>query len=467
MTQPCPTNTQDRASFAAIWKLTWPQMLMMIAHFLIGFVDVYVTGRIGREVQAAMGLITQSLFFFLVLAFAVANGSVAAISQSLGACRFDRAKRYVGLSLALALGFGALLFIGGNALQGLFLRLLQVPTEIRPQTEFFLGVYLLILPCYYLFIVTNALFRARQEITVPLYAMILVTLVNTVGDFGLGLGWFGLPNLGYKGVAWATFASVSSGALFNLYVLRRKGLLGLDILPAWRWIRRAWGYLFKVAWPSGAVSLVWNLGYLVLFAVVAALPMGRVDALAGMTAGMRVEAGLFLPGLAFNMTASILVGHYLGAGRPDEAKRAGLQILGLGVALVSLLTVVAWIFMDPITSFLTPEAGVKGQMAGYLVWNYLSTPFTVGGMILGGVMIGAGATIYNLAIFSASVWGVRLPLALLLGHYWLADSTGVWIAMFASQLFQCSVMLYFFLFKDWSRFAMRRGAKRSASSTPA
>ncbi|THB66643.1 MAG: MATE family efflux transporter, partial [Desulfovibrio sp.] len=53
-------------------------MLMMLSHFFIGFVDVYVAGRIGRDVQASLGLITQCLFFFLVLAIAVGNGTSTA-----------------------------------------------------------------------------------------------------------------------------------------------------------------------------------------------------------------------------------------------------------------------------------------------------------------------------------------------------------------------------------------------------
>lgn len=30
------------APYAAIWDLTWPQVAMMMCHFLIGFADVWV-----------------------------------------------------------------------------------------------------------------------------------------------------------------------------------------------------------------------------------------------------------------------------------------------------------------------------------------------------------------------------------------------------------------------------------------
>ena len=84
------------APYATIWGLTWPQVLMMLFHFLIGFVDVWVAGRISREAQACMGVMSQAMFFFMVVAVALANGSVAAISQSSGAGLTLRIKRFMG-----------------------------------------------------------------------------------------------------------------------------------------------------------------------------------------------------------------------------------------------------------------------------------------------------------------------------------------------------------------------------------
>src|SRR6056297_1891851 len=88
-----------RSHLDSIWRLAWPQTLMMVFHFLIGFVDVFVAGRIGDDVQASLGMITQTLLFFLIIAIALANGSVSAISQSLGAGKTLRAVRYVTLVL--------------------------------------------------------------------------------------------------------------------------------------------------------------------------------------------------------------------------------------------------------------------------------------------------------------------------------------------------------------------------------
>jgi len=450
-----------------IWRLTWPQVIMMFFHFWIGFVDVYVAGKLDRDVQASLGLITSCLFFLLIIAQATAGGVVAAISQSIGAGLYKRVQRYVGLSLELAVSCGVLIVILAWPVRGLLLDLLQVPPEIEGITEYFLEVYLFTLLPYYLLITANAVFRARKEVMVPLWVMMLVMAVNTVADFGLGLGLWGLPDMGYRGLAWATFFAVLAGASLCLAVLWRKGLIRRASFPPLRWIRPAAAYLWKVAWPGGMMQVLWQSGYLVLFAIVAALPADSITAMAGMTVGLRIESILFLPGVAFNMTASVLVGHYLGAGRPDEARSYGFRILGLGVVIISLFTLGVWQFVDELAAILSPEAAVRAEIVNYLFYNMIAIPFTLTSMILGGAMAGAGATVYNLYVFGITVWCVRLPLAYVLGHMVLAESTGVWMAQLASQCVQSLVLLYVFAFGNWQRFALGRRNRNNMVPAPA
>ena len=437
---------------------------MMLFHFLIGMADVWVAGYINREVQASLGIISQSLFFLLVVAVAVANGSVAAISQSSGAGLHARVKRYVGLCLILAGILGALFLILGMPLKNLLIAALQVPEKLRPVTEYFLQVYLYVLPPYYLLIITNAIFRARKQVMYPLYSMMLVTALNAVLDIGLGLGWWGFPDIGFKGLAWATFASVTAGSLFNLSVLARQGLLTPDSFAPWRWVKAATPYLYKVAWPAGLMQIVWHSGYLALYAITGSLPWNPVNALAGMAIGLRIEALLFLPAFAFNMTASILIGHYLGARQPDEAKRFGFRILGIGLVSITLFSVAVWQFIPEWVDLLTRDPAVAAVAVNYLKWNVLAIPFTLTSMILAGAFNGAGATLYNMLIMGGSAWIIRLPLAYWLGHLVLKDAEGIWIAMFCSQIVQALILVYFFTFKNWQRFAMiktRNGTKES------
>jgi MATE family multidrug resistance protein len=200
----------------------------------------------------------------------------------------------------------------------------------------------------------------------------------------------------------------------------------------------------------------------VLFAVTASLPRDSVNALAGMTAGMRVESIIFLPAIAFNMTSSMLVGHCLGAGDRDEAKRVAWRIIRIGCLVMSLGALCLWPFVGRIAAFVAPDPGAQGHAIDYLKYNLLGTPFSVTSMILGGTLTGAGAALYTFVVFSSAIWLVRLPLAWLLGHVLIGESWGVFMAMLASQAVQSSVILYVFHRKDWARFAMTAKRMKTA-----
>ncbi|OEU65774.1 MAG: MATE family efflux transporter [Desulfovibrio sp. S3730MH75] len=455
------TSDMTNSPYKTIWHLSWPQILMMIFHLMIGLVDVWVAGKLGREIQASMGMVSQSLFFFLVIGMAVANGSVAAISQSIGAGLMIRAKRYVGLCFQLGAMLGSVILLIGFPFRNGILTVLRVPEEMRYVMEYFIEIFLYLLPLYYLLIITNAIFRAQKQVMLPLYSMIIVTVMNTVLDLGLGLGMWGFPNLGYKGVALATFYSVSAGAAFNVFLLYKSGSLRKKSFPPFKWVRSAFPYLLKVAWPSGLMQLVWHSGYLVLYSITASLPFENVVALAGMTAGIKIESILFLPAFAFNMTASIIIGHYLGDGKPEEAKKFGYRILFLAIVFISITALILWQYIRPITAIIAPEVVVLDEAVNYLFFNMLAIPFTLTSMIMAGALNGAGATLYNLAIFTFTVWGFRLPLAYYFGHQIYESATGVWIAMLLSQIVQASIMFYAFSCLNWQKFSMIKKKRNS------
>lgn len=447
-------SSKSSTSNATLCRLIVPQILMMFFQFSIGFTDVWTGGQIHQDVQASIGIIVRCQYFFLVVAMALANGAVAAISQSLGARLQSRARRYVGLLLTSGLVFSALVLALGTLFKGAALHALQVPAEILPMVSVFWDVYLWTLPAYYMWVIGNAVFRAYQLVMLPLFSSAVIAAINAVADFGLGLGWFSMPCLGGSGVAWASFYSVMAGAGVNLFFLFYMKLARKKSFAPWKWIRRALPYLLRVALPSGAMQGLWQIGYLVLIIVVSSLPNGNLNALSGMAAGMNIEAILFLPAFAFNMTASILVGNNLGAGNVEEAKRVGIKLTLLAITSLSLLAVPVWIFVDEICYFVAPEPNVQAQAVLYLTYNIIAIPFTVGTMTMAGILNGAGAVKYNFLISSSSIWGIRLPVAYVLGHYVWGTAEGVYFAMMASQCYQCTLLAWIVLCRNWQRFSM-------------
>lgn len=448
-------HSQERPTPSVIWNLTWPQMLMMFLTFCTGIINVWTAGRLGGDIQAAFGVVTQCVFLLQVVVMALSGGALAAVSQSLGAGKLQRAQRYAGL-----VTLGSALLGLGMALPAWYLRtpffaLLGVPDSLIPVTHDYWRILLYTLPAQYVFVATGMLFRASRQVFPPLWVALFTVVCTVGGNLGFGLGFWGLPACGYQGIAWTNFVTVSLGSALHCLLLYQGGLLRRDSLPGWRWVRQASPYLLRVALPSGGSQLIWQGGYIVLFTIVASLPHGSVTALAGLTAGLRMEALLFLPGMAFSMTASVLVGNALGAQRPQEARRLALLLGGCGCAFLSIMALLLWPFQQTLAAILSDLPDVQEQIVSYLRYNFLAAPFSALSMILGGAMTGAGATRFNLIVFGCAVWCVRLPLGWLLGHHLWENASGVFAAMLISQILQASAMLYVLIRCHWTAYSMR------------
>lgn len=448
-----------------IWGLVWPQTVMMLCTMTIGLTDMWVAGRIDSGVQAAIGVSNQLMAFFMVLGAALGSAAMAAVSQSFGACKRKRGRRYAGFVIVLAVGMGLVLAVlGGLSREGI-LSVLQVPAELRPETLFFLNIVLLGLPAQYVMGLGGTLFRATRNVMMPLLITGVACGVNVVGSLGFGLGWFGFTNFGAAGIAWSTFGSLCVSAVLTVVLLERCHLFLAGIVPPLRWMKKAGPYLMKVAVPAVVTQFLWQTGYLMLYAIVGSLP-NSVTALAGMTAGMRIESVLFMPAMAFNVTASILVGNALGAGDKEGAKRIALVTVLCGAVLMSLIAAAMWPWMPELAAVFSDNEEARWHIIAYLTFNILSTPFTVGGMILNGVMTGAGATIYALVINTSCVWLVRLPLGWLLAHGMGGGARGMYIAMLISMAVQASCMAWVFFRRNWTKYAMNKGESRHSGAAP-
>ena len=444
----------NTARIRTIWHLTWPQGIMLLCQFVIGITDVWAGGRIGSEVQASIGLITQCHMMFMALAMAAVNGAVASISQSLGAGQNVRARRYVGLVVIGCIAIGVLIAAAASIWREPLLRVIQTPENIMATAIMFLTATIWGIPGQYTLTIGAAVFRAAKRVLTPLYVTITTCLLNVFGDLAFGLGWWGFPNYGAAGIAYSTLVSVTVGAAIMLFLLVRKNLFSRDRFPPLRWIRTGAPYLLKVAGPAFGTSFLWQTGYMVLYIITASLPFGRVNALAGLTTGLRVESILFLPATAFSMTAAVLVGHALGEGNRREAKRTLLATLGIACAGMSVVGASIWPWRAELAGLIAPDPAVQIETVKYLSYNILAVPFTVASVVLAGGLNGAGATVYPMVSFSFAVWAVRLPIAWLFGHVIWQDAAGVFLSTFVSQVVMALSLLWVALRCNWARFAL-------------
>jgi MATE family multidrug resistance protein len=435
-------------TWSAMWRLSWPMLLIMFFNFLVGFTDIYVAGLISRDVQAAIGYVSQLYFLFIIVGNAISIGTVALVSRAFGALAFEKASEYVKQSLIFGLIISLMLMAVGLLFHVPIVKIAGFPPQIRTIAETFLVIFSFALGSNYLLIISNGIFRASGEVKKPLLTMFVFCVINIILDFALVFGFGPLPALGYPGIGYATAASATVSMVVNL-----------AFFTTGRWrklLRKGWGIqgetillIARLGWPAFMLQVAWNAGSIVLYHILSRLGSESITALASITNGLRIEAIIFMPAFAMNMAASVLVGQNLGAGNPRRATQLGWKIALSAMAVLSLVSCIIFIFAEFFASLLSRDLSVLAETARYLRVNMFSEPFMALSLVLGGALQGAGDTRGNMWVIIFCMWIIRLPLAFLMAIMLGLGAFGVWLAMVASMTVQGLLMAYRFHRGKW------------------
>jgi putative MATE family efflux protein len=413
--------------------------LIMFFDFLIGLTDVFVAGRVGKDIQAAYGFAIQLYMVSIIIANALTVGTVSVVSRLFAAGEQDELSKTAFTSLAASALAGAVLAILGIVFSPALIRLFNIPAQIKPFCIPLIRIYSAGLLFEYLVINCNGILRSCDMIKDSLKTMTVVCCLNV----GLNLIFVFCTPLSYRGIALATVTAVFVGCLINLRLTSRviKGIRALS-----RDVVRRIG---QIGWPMGALQVLWQLGSMALFLVLSELPENRVEIIAAFTAGLRIESAIYLPAFAFNMANAVIVGNLLGAKKQEEAYRSGLTTALVGVSVVVALVVIVIVNARWITSLLSTNPIVVRECMRYIYIALISEPFMAWGIILGGGLAGAGDTRSVMIRVALSIWLVRIPLAYLFVKVLGFGAASVWWSMNISQFVQSFFLYRRYSKKDW------------------
>ncbi|MBA4423743.1 MAG: hypothetical protein C0390_11715 [Syntrophus sp. (in: bacteria)] len=436
-----------------IWQLSWPMLLIMIFNFFVGFVDVYVAGFISPEVQAAVGFVSLLYFFVIIIANAISIGTVALVSRAIGGGDFARALDVARQSLIFGCLVAAVLTLVGIFLSREIVAATGFPEKIREIAETLLRIFSIALGANYLLIISSSLFRASGDVLYPLFTMFIVSAVNILGAFVLVFGWFLFPRLGYAGIGVATAVSVTLGMGINLVLFSRS---------RWRSIYNgSWVLSFEtmkkivdIGWPAAMLQIAWNAGTIILYNFLGRLGEESITAMAAISNGLRIEALIFLPAFALNMSASVLIGQNLGAANPERAERVVWRIAAAGVVTLSALALAVFLRAEAFAALVAKDPAVLAETTHYLRINMIAQPFIALSLALSGGLHGAGDTRGTMWVIIIAMWLIRLPITYGLAFPLGFGATGVWWAMVISVVCQSFLMAGRFHSGKWKHLKL-------------
>jgi len=447
---------RDRASkiitsghvWSAVWYLAWPTAINTIIQSAYMVINALFVGRLpnATEALAAVGIGHAALMIQFGLLMGLTAGTAALVARFLGAGQIEDADEATGQSLVLSVLGGAVsglpLVLAAGPIVAPFLEARVVPLA----ADYTAIISWFSIPAFVAVVIQAAL-RSAGDVRSPLYAGLIMIVVNVFLDWLLIFGFGPVPGMGVHGAAVSTAISRIAGMFIMVWFLRRSVLAGSfrSLRPRLGWARR----ILNIGWPAALQNLMWSTASLAFVFILAQLGSQATAAQAALTVALRIEGLAFMPGVAFGMAATPLVGQNLGAGKPDRAAHSAWVAVGQAVIIMTVIGALFVIFPRPLALLFTKEAAVIPLIVSYLIINGVSEPFLAIGMVLRGALQGAGDTRFPMAITVLSLWVLRLPLAWFFAIILGLGATGAWISMAITTVFSGVVLMVWFKMGKW------------------
>ena len=411
-------------------KLVVPIFIETLLIMMLGAVDTVMLSQYSDEAVAAVGVVNQ-LVMFAFLIFEIINmGTSVLCSQYLGAKLPHKVVQVVGVSLLLniliGLGVSAVLYFGAPWLlhmMGLRAELMTYGVnymEIVGAFAFFQAISLTI----------SASLKSADKAIYPMLVVVVVNVLNIIGNYTLIFGKFGMPALGVEGAAISTaFArGVSMVVLFVILFRKHISSFPLKYFRPFPWMELK--NLLKIGVPSAGENMSYSLSQVVLTYFINLL--GN-EALAARMYVVNVVMFVYLFTIAMAQGGAISIGHLVGKKRIRGAYLLGKYVMRLSV-LVSVTLSCVWALMGKtMFGWLTdnPEIIRMGVMV-----LYVDIILEIGKAIniyATNALRATGDVNYPFYVGVVMQWGVAVGCGYLFGIHWGWGLVGMWFAFLLDE----------------------------------
>ncbi len=423
-----------------------PMILGNLFQQFYNMADSIIVGKfVGENALAAVGASYSLTTVFIMIAIGGGMGASVLTSQYMGAGEYKKMRTSVYTALISFFVISIVMLIFGIAINEKLLRTLNTPENILADSVLYLKIYFIGLPFLFMYNVLSAVFNSLGKSQIPLYLLIFSSLLNIALDLYMVLAL----NMAVAGVAIATVIAQGISAVISFVILMKtlrnyKTSEGQPELYSATMLKR----MVYIAIPSILQQSIVSIGMLLVQSVVNVFGS---SALAGYSAGMRIESICIVPMIATGNAISTFTAQNLGASQTKRVKSGYHAGYGIIIAFATLICVIIALFHNQIiSSFIDPESGAEAFAVGSSYLKFMGFFFALIGFkaITDGVLRGSG----DMIIFTAANLvnlGIRVFVAFHFAPIWGIQA--VWYAVPMGWATNYLISFSRYLTGNWSR----------------
>lgn len=377
-----------------------------LAVIAFGVADTMIAGRYSDSALAALSVGSALYISVYVGLIGIVQALLPIWAEMLGA----RQHRAIGRSLRQSLYLcGCITAVGMAALlwPGPLLRWAQVPEALQGEVQRYLTVLAFAFAPSLLFRLYSTFNQSLGRPMLVTWLQVAALLVKIPLSMWLVAGGGGIPPQGAAGCAWATL--VVNYLLLGLAVLMLRTQSLYQPIHLWQAMERPdWKQIASFARlgiPGGLAYLVEVSSFTLMAVFIARL--GTVASASHQIAAS-VAAVLYMMPLSMAIACSARVSFWLGAGKPDYARRVVYMGLKLTALLACTLAAIISIAGQFVASWYSSNPEIIALASSLLVWVAFYHVADAIQALCAFLLRCYRITLAPLALYGALLWGLGL-----------------------------------------------------------
>ncbi|MBE7410524.1 MAG: MATE family efflux transporter [Leptospiraceae bacterium] len=429
-----------------ILSLSLPVFLEMISHTMIQVADTMMVGKLGEIALGATGL--GGIAYFTILSFILnASSSVQILTaRRVGEKNFSGVGKVALSAIGFAIYGGILFSLIGYFLTDSFVQLLSDDQAIIQTAGSYIKIRFLGSGFFFVLFVIRAFLNGLGLTYIGMIAAFVVTFSNIFLNWVLIYGNLGFQAYGVDGAAMASsLAGFIGMVVISLFLLKREVLNYLKSSGKffdWEVLKE----IFYLGFPPGVDGVLTNLAFLIFTKFAG---MISTTALAASSIVFSIMTISFMPGFAFGIAATTLVGQALGAGKIRLAYQGTFRAASYSAFLMGFVGLVFIIFGKEIISLFSTDPIIICETYPALFVVSLIQVGDAYHMVVGSALRSTGLVYWVMVVYIFVSFFVMLPLGYYLGVHLKYGTVGLWSSVFVWILSMSVAFVWKFRKKEW------------------
>lgn len=403
---------EDKKFLKSMIVVALPIALQNLITSSLNMVDTLMISNLGQSSIAAVGLANQVFFFFSLIIFGIASGTSMFISQYWGRRDVENVRKVLGIGVFLSVLIGIVFTIAGLVFPEKLMKLFIEEPNVVLLGKDYLRIVSLSYIITALGMVYGSSLRSTGRPNVPMKVSAISFITNTIFNYILIFGKFGLPALGVKGAALGTLIARVVEIIFLFYAVYHDETapLAASLKELLNWNKAYFNRVMATLTPVVINEGFWGLGQ-VLYSVAYASIGEQAAAAIQLTTTIQNIFLVLIRGLA--NACAVMVGSKIGEddkeGAYDYASKFMAMSTTFGILLGLLMALTPEITMKLFGGI---EAELKIVVQNLLkIMGYTLFIRATNSTIIVGILRGGGDAKYSMFLEMGAVWLVGVPLA--------------------------------------------------------